>query len=135
MKYYLKVITDISLITTHISGAAGTVNTLLDQQLSEDHQAALARGLEAFDRDHAAMDHFYEQEAEMTGDLQRQFELDRQSKEEVKAYWAANAFQDAQALNMLLDSPNATVEDCRSTLCKAVISLSKVRSLLMGESQ
>ena len=111
------------------------MNTFLDQQLSEDHQAALARGLEAFDRDQAAMDHYYEQEAEMASDLQRQFELDRQAREEVKAYWAANAFQDAQALNMLLDNPSATVEDCRSTLCKAIISLSKIRSLVMGEVQ
>jgi len=111
------------------------VNTLLDQQLSEDHQAALARGLESFDRDQAAVDHYYQQEAQVAGDLQHQFDLERQAKEEVRAYWAANAFQDAQALNMLLDSPHATVEDCRSTLCKAVISLSKVRSLLMGEIQ
>lgn len=111
------------------------MNILLDQQLSEDHQAALARGLEAFDRDREAMDHYHKQEAQMAGDLQHQFELDRQAKEDVKAYWAANAFQDAQALNMLLDSPHATVEDCRSTLCKAIISLSKVRSLLMGEAQ
>ena len=116
------------------------MNTLLDQQHSEDHQAALARGLEAFDRDQAAMDHYYNQEAEMANDLlcrlaafERQFELDRQSKEEAKAYWAANAFQDAQALNTLLDNPSATIEDCRSTLCKAIISLSKIRSLVMGE--
>ena len=111
------------------------MNTLLDQQLSEDHQAALARGLEAFDRDQAAMDHYYSQEAEMANDLQRQFEMDRQANEEVRAYWAANAFQDAQSLNLLLDSPHATVEDCRSTLCKAIISLSKIRSLVMGEVQ
>jgi len=111
------------------------VNTLLDQQLSEDHQAALAHGLEAFGRDQAAMNHYYQREAQMAVDPQHQFELDRQAKEVVKAYWAANAFQDAQALNMLLDSPHATVEDCRSTLCKAIISLSKVRSLLMGEVQ
>lgn len=111
------------------------MNTLLDQQLCEDHQAALARGLEAFDRDRAAMDHYYNQEAEMAGDLQRQFEMDRQANEQARAYWAANAFQDAQALNLLLDSPHATIEDCRSTLCKAIISLSKIRSLVMGDSQ
>ena len=111
------------------------MNTLLDQQLSEDHQAALARGLEAFDRDRDQIDHYYIQEAEMASDLQRQFESDRQAKEEVKAYWAANAFQDAQALNLLLDNPSATVEDCRPLLCKAIISLSKIRSLVMGESQ
>jgi len=111
------------------------VNILLDQQLSEDHQAALAHGLEAFDRDREAMDHYYQQEAQMAGDLQHQFEPDKQVKEEVKAYWAANAFQDAQALNMLLDLPHATIEDCRPTLCKAIISLSKIRSLLMGEVQ
>ena len=111
------------------------MNTYLDQQLSEDHQAALARGLAEFDRDREAMDHYYQQEAEMASDLQRQFEMDRQAKEEVKAYWAANAFQDAQALNLLLDNPAATVEDCRSTLCKSIISLSKIRSLLMGEVQ
>ena len=111
------------------------MNTLLDQQLCEDHQAALARGLEAFDRDRAAMDHYYNQEAEMAADLQRQFEMDRQANEQARAYWAANAFQDAQALNLLLDSPHATIEDCRSTLCKAIISLSKIRSLVMGDSQ
>lgn len=111
------------------------MNTLLNQQLSEDHQAALARGLAEFDRDHVALDHYYEQEAIMANDLQRQFEIDRQAKEEVRAYWAANAFQDAQALNLLLDSPNATIEDCRATLCKAIISLSKMRSLVMGEAQ
>ena len=127
--------TDTQPQPNHISGDAGTVNTFLDQQQSEDHQAALARGLEAFDRDQAAMDHYYRQEAGMASDLQRQFEFDRQSKEEVRAYWAANAFQDAQALNLLLDNPSATVEDCRSTLCKAIISLSKIRSLIMGEVQ
>ena len=104
------------------------MNTLLDQQLSEDHQTRLCAGLRDYDN-------AFIEEQRMAHELQQRYEADNQAKEEVKAYWAANAFQDAQSLNLLLDRPNATVEDCRSVLCKAIISLSKMRSIAMGDDE
>lgn len=103
------------------------MNTMLDQDLSNDHQASLTAGLRDYDDQ-------YERER-MANDLQHQFLAENQAREENKAYWVANAFQDAQALNLLLDRPNTTVEDCRSVLCKAIISLSKVRSIAMGDDR
>lgn len=104
------------------------MNTLLDQELSEDHQTRLKAGLRDYDSQCI-------KEQRMSHELQQRYEADYRAKEETKAYWVANAFQDAQALNLLLDRPNDTVEDCRSILCKAIISLSKVRSIAMGEDQ
>ena len=104
------------------------MNTMLDQELATDHQASLNAGLREYDNQ-------WVKDNQMANDLQHQFMAENQAREENKAYWVANAFQDAQALNLLLDRPNTTVEDCRSVLCKAIISLSKVRSLAMGDDR
>jgi hypothetical protein len=104
------------------------MNTLLDQDLSADHQTRLRDGLRDYDN------HQVEEER-MANELSERFRLDRQSREENRARWLDLNYQDLQAINNLLDRPQTTIEEARVLLSQAMISCSKVRSLAMGDDR
>lgn len=98
------------------------MNTLLDQDLSNDHQARLTAGLREYDNQ------WIERER-MANELQSRFESSRQREEEQDARLLDTAFQSEQRLLHTLESA-VLGDDDTANLSHAAVTIARLRSRL-----
>ena len=97
------------------------MNTMLDQDLSNDHQASLTAGLRDYDA-------HYERER-MANELQSRFESSRQREEEQDARLLDTAFQSEQRLLHTIES-TVLGDDDTANLSHAAVTIARLRSRL-----
>lgn len=98
------------------------MNTMLDQDLSNDHQASLTAGLRDYDTQ------WIERER-MANELQSRFESSRQREEEQDARLLDTAFQSEQRLLVTLESA-VLGDDDTANLSHAAVTIARLRSRL-----
>ena len=97
------------------------MNTMLDQDLSNDHQASLTAGLRDYDDQ-------YERER-MARELQTRFESSRQREEEQDARLLDTAFQSEQRLLHTIESA-VLGDDDLANLSHVAVTIARLRSRL-----
>ena len=98
------------------------MNTMLDQDLANDHQASLTAGLRDYDTQ------WIERER-MANELQSRFESSRQREEEQDARLLDTAFQSEQRLLVTLESA-VLGDDDTANLSHAAVTIARLRSRL-----
>lgn len=98
------------------------MNTLLDQDLSNDHQTRMADGLREYDNQ------WIERER-MANELQQRFESSRQRQEEQDARLLDTAFQSEQRLLITIESTTLD-DDHLANLSHAAVTIARLRSRL-----
>ena len=98
------------------------MNTMLDQDLANDHQASLNAGLRDYDTQ------WIERER-MANELQSRFEHSRQREEEQDARLLDTAFQSEQRLLVTLESA-VLGDDDTANLSHAAVTIARLRSRL-----
>ena len=98
------------------------MNTLLDQELSEDHQTRLKAGLRDYDGQCL-------EEQRMSHELQQRFESIRQREEEQDARLLDTAFQSEQRLLHTIESASLN-DDHTANLSHAAVTIARLRSRL-----
>lgn len=98
------------------------MNTLLDQDLSNDHHASLTAGLREYDN-------AWIEREQMANELQSRFESSRQREEEQDARLLDTAFQSEQRLLVTLESA-ILGDDDTANLSHAAVTIARLRSRL-----